>query len=73
MQSSQNLVDAERVDHIVRIDTGALLNVIRELEIKLSDHHRQVEHFPDLMIFTYFNDSHLLISLRIRYLRGRKL
>lgn len=31
-----------RVDQIVRIDTGALLKIIQELEAKLSDHHRQV-------------------------------
>ena len=49
MQSSQNPIDAERVDHIVRIDTGALLNVIRELEIKLSDYHRQVPHSLSLL------------------------
>lgn len=35
--------DSNRVDQIVRVDTGALLTVIRELEIKLSEHHRQVD------------------------------
>jgi hypothetical protein len=31
-----------RLGLIVRIDTGALLNGIRELEAKPSDHHSQV-------------------------------
>lgn len=35
--------DSERTDKIFRIDTVTLLNDIRELEIKLSDHYRQVE------------------------------
>ena len=34
--------DAGRVDQIMRVDTAALLNIIRELEVKLSEHHRQV-------------------------------
>ena len=35
--------DSERTDKIFRIDTVTLLNDIRELEMKLSDHYRQVE------------------------------
>jgi hypothetical protein len=41
-KADQKGSDGGRVEQIVRIDTGALLNVIRELEAKLSDHHRQV-------------------------------
>ena len=39
---SSILDDSKLVDQIIRVDTGALLTIIRELEVKLSEHHRQV-------------------------------
>ena len=41
-EGAARIEDSGRVDQIMRIDTSALLNVIRDLEVKLSDHHRQV-------------------------------
>jgi hypothetical protein len=32
--------DSGRVDQIMRVDTGALIKIIQELESKLSEHHR---------------------------------
>lgn len=33
--------DSGRIDQIMRVDTGALIKIIQELEAKLSEHHRQ--------------------------------
>ena len=41
-EPSSTLDDSKLVDQIIRVDTGALLTIIRELEVKLSEHHRQV-------------------------------
>ena len=42
-EAMAKMEDSGRVDQIMRIDTTALLNIIKDLEFKLSDHHRQVE------------------------------
>ena len=65
--------ESERADKLLRIDTAALLKVIRELEIKLSDHHRQViQRYVEI---AEPNSSKIFSSIlvRIKYLRGQKL
>lgn len=53
--------DSERTDKIFRIDTVTLLNDIRELEIKLSDHYRQVEKkFSKNLLSTALNSCRWL-------------
>jgi len=34
-----------RMDQILRVDTGSLLSTLKDLEYKLSEHHRQ-DKFP---------------------------
>lgn len=65
--------ESERADKLLRIDTAALLKVIRELEIKLSDHHRQV--IQRYLEIAEPNSSKIFSSIlvRIKYLRGQKL
>jgi hypothetical protein len=70
----EKIDDAERADQIFRIDTAALLKVIRELETKLSDHHRQVNFFVyRIFLSTPLNCYRWLwLVVRIKYLHGPK-